>query len=131
MKDKWQILQLLFPKLVFLFPQKWMIPDLQNSNTNLTEFALKSEQGVVVSSMTIACRAGVILASKRMPSIFLAKIMAAIFYFNDNGRLRRERNLYQGGERRSRIRRGARLGELTRLSETPTLQATVKTTKML
>ena len=57
--------------------------------------------------------------------------MAAIFYFNDNGRLRRGRNLYQGGERRSRIRRGARLGELTRLSETPTLQATMKTTKML
>ena len=84
-----------------------------------------------MSSMTIACRAGVILASKRMLSIFLAKIMAAIFYFNDNGRLRRERNLYQGGERRSRIRRGARLRELTRLSETPTLQATMKTTKML
>ena len=31
---------------------------------------------------------------------------AVIFYFNDSERLRRERNLYQGGERRSRIRRG-------------------------
>ena len=31
---------------------------------------------------------------------------AVAFYFNDSERLRRERNLYQGGERRSRIRRG-------------------------
>ena len=32
---------------------------------------------------------------ERVPSIFLAKIMAAIFDFNGSGRLGRERNLYK------------------------------------
>ena len=36
-------------------------------------------------------------ADERVLSIFLAKIMAAIFYFNDSGRLGIERNLYQEG----------------------------------
>ena len=34
---------------------------------------------------------------ERVLSIFLTKIMAAIFDFNGSGRLVRERNLYQGG----------------------------------
>ena len=34
---------------------------------------------------------------ERVLSIFLAKSMAAIFYFNDSGRLGIERNLYQEG----------------------------------
>ena len=34
---------------------------------------------------------------QRVLSIFLAKSMAAIFYFNDSGRLGIERNLYQEG----------------------------------
>ena len=34
---------------------------------------------------------------ERLLSIFLAKSMAAIFYFNDSGRLGIERNLYQEG----------------------------------
>ena len=37
--------------------------------------------------------------------------MAAIFDFNGNGRLGRERNLYQGGCRRSKVRRGVGVGE--------------------
>ena len=36
---------------------------------------------------------------ERVLSIFLAKIVAAIFYFNGSGRLRRERKLYQEGGR--------------------------------
>ena len=42
---------------------------------------------------------------ERVLSIFLTKIMAAAFNFNGSGRLGRERNLYQGGGRRSNIRR--------------------------
>ena len=45
--------------------------------------------------------------------------MAAIFDFNGNGRLGRERNLYQGGCRRSKVRRGVGVGE----DKTPGLQA--------
>ena len=45
--------------------------------------------------------------------------MAAIFDFNGNGRLGRERNLYQGGCRRSKVRRGVGVGE----NKTPALQA--------
>ena len=37
--------------------------------------------------------------------------MAAIFYSNGSGRMGRERNLYQAGERPSRIRRGMGVGE--------------------
>ena len=54
--------------------------------------------------MIIACRAGVILASEI--SNFITNIMAAIFDFNGSGRLGRGINLYQGGGRRSKIRRG-------------------------
>ena len=48
---------------------------------------------------------------ERVLIIFLMKIMAALFDFNDSGRLGRERNLYQGGGRRSIIRRGMWVGE--------------------
>ena len=37
--------------------------------------------------------------------------MAAIFDFNDNRRLGRKRNLYQGGGRWSNMRRGVGVGE--------------------
>lgn len=36
--------------------------------------------------------------------------MAAIFDFNGNGKLGRKRNLYQGGGRRSNMRRGVGVG---------------------
>ena len=49
---------------------------------------------------------------ERVLIIFLMKIMAALFDFNDSGRLGRERNLYQGGGQRSIIRRGMWVGEL-------------------
>ena len=42
---------------------------------------------------------------ERVLSIFLTKIMAAAFNFNGSGKLGSERNLYQGGGRRSNIRR--------------------------
>ena len=48
---------------------------------------------------------------ERVLSIFLTKIMAAIFDFNGSGRLVRERNLYQGGSWQSKIRRGVRVGQ--------------------
>ena len=48
---------------------------------------------------------------ERVPNIFLTKIMAAIFDFNGSGRLTRERNLYQGSGRRSKVRRGVGMGE--------------------
>ena len=48
---------------------------------------------------------------ERVLIIFLMKIMAALFDFNDSGRLGRERNLYQGGSQRSIIRRGMWVGE--------------------
>ena len=35
---------------------------------------------------------------ERELSVFLANILAAIFDFNDSGKLGRERNLYQGGK---------------------------------
>ena len=41
-----------------------------------------------------------------MLSNFIANIMAAIFDFNGSGRLGRGINLYQGGGRRSKIRKG-------------------------
>ena len=40
---------------------------------------------------------------ERVLIIFLMKIMAALFDFNDSGRLGRERNLYQGGGQRSMV----------------------------
>ena len=36
---------------------------------------------------------------ERELSVFLAKILAAIFDFNGSGKLGRETNLYQGGKR--------------------------------
>ena len=48
---------------------------------------------------------------ERALSIFLTKIMAAIFDFNGSGRLVRERNLYQGGSPQSKIRRGVGVGQ--------------------
>ena len=49
--------------------------------------------------------------SERVLSIFLTKVMAAIFDFNGNGRLGREGNLYHGGSRRSKIGRGVGWGK--------------------
>ena len=60
-------------------------------------------------NVCLACRAGVILASE-CSAIPLRKIMAAIFDFNGSGRLGREINLYQGGGRRSKIRRWVGVG---------------------
>ena len=48
---------------------------------------------------------------ERVLSNFITKIMAAIFDNNGSGKLRREINLYQGGGRRSKIRRGVGVGE--------------------
>ena len=48
---------------------------------------------------------------ERVLSIFLTKIMAAIFDFNGSGRLGREGNLYHGGSRRSKIGRGVGWGK--------------------
>ena len=48
---------------------------------------------------------------ERVLSNFITNTMAAIFYFNGSGRLGREINLYQGGCRRSKIRRGVGVGE--------------------
>ena len=48
---------------------------------------------------------------ERALSIFLTKIMAAIFDFNGSGRLGREGNLYHGGSRRSKIGRGVGWGK--------------------
>ena len=42
---------------------------------------------------------------------FTTNIIAAVFDFNGSGRLRREINLYQGGGRRSKIRRGVGVAE--------------------
>ena len=47
---------------------------------------------------------------ERMLIILLTKITAAIFDFNGSGRLGREQNFYQGGGRRSIIRRGVGVG---------------------
>ena len=46
-----------------------------------------------------------------MLSNFITNIMAAIFDFNGSGKLGRGKNLYQGGGRRSKIRRGVGVGE--------------------
>ena len=43
---------------------------------------------------------------ERVLSNFITNIMAAIFDFNGSGRLGRGINLYQGGGRRSKIRKG-------------------------
>ena len=47
---------------------------------------------------------------ERVLSIFLTKIMAAIFDFNGSGRLGREKNLYQEGGWLSKIRGGVEMG---------------------
>ena len=60
-------------------------------------------------NVCLACRAGLILASK-CAVFFLAKITAAICYLNESGRLGRERILYQGGGRQSEIKRGVGVG---------------------
>ena len=49
---------------------------------------------------------------ERVPSIFSAIIMAAIFDVNSNGKLGRERNFYQWGERQSKTRRGVGMGKI-------------------
>lgn len=54
-----------------------------------------------------------------MLSIFTVKTIAAVFDFYNSGKLGRERNLYQGGCRRSKIRRGVGVGE----DKMPALQA--------
>ena len=48
---------------------------------------------------------------ERVLSIFVTKIMAAIFDFNGSGRLGRERNMYHWGSRRSKIGRGVGWGK--------------------
>ena len=48
---------------------------------------------------------------ERVLSGFITKIMAAIFDFNGSERLGREKNLFQGGGRRSKIRKGVGVGE--------------------
>ena len=48
---------------------------------------------------------------ERVLSIFLAKSMAAIFYFNDSERLGIEKNLYQEGGQRSNMWRGVGVGD--------------------
>ena len=58
-------------------------------------------QVVWLTSLQSWCNFG-----KRELSIFVTKIMATIFDFNGSRRLRRERNLYQGGGCQSKIRRG-------------------------
>ena len=58
-------------------------------------------------AMLLARRAGETLASEC--SVF--SITAAISDFNGRGKLERERNLFQGGERWSKIRRGVGVGE--------------------
>ena len=60
-------------------------------------------------SFILACRAGVILASE-CPVFFEVKIIAALFDIYSCKRLGRERNLYQGNERRSLRRRGKGVG---------------------
>ena len=47
----------------------------------------------------------------RVLNNFTTNIVAAFFDFNGSGRLRREINLYQGGGRRSKIRRGVGVAE--------------------
>ena len=47
---------------------------------------------------------------ERVLSIFFAKSMAAIFYFNDSERLGIEKNLYQEGGQRSNMWRGVGVG---------------------
>ena len=56
---------------------------------------------------------------ERVLSNFVTKIMAAIFNFNDSGRLGREINLYQGGVRRSKVGRGVRAGKWRLVSPFP------------
>ena len=56
------------------------------------------------------------LACRASAQYFLNEIMVAIFDFNGIGRLRRVRNLYQGGSRRSKTRRGVRVGECSPFS---------------
>ena len=48
---------------------------------------------------------------ERVLSNFITNIMAAIFDFDGSGRPGREINLYQGGGRRSKLRRGVGVGE--------------------
>ena len=48
---------------------------------------------------------------ERVLGIFLTKIMATTLDFNGSRTLGRERNLYQGGGRRSKIRRGVGVGK--------------------
>ena len=69
---------------------------------------------MILRSREVTCRLAVILARRDFGegvlSIFLRKIMAATFYFSGSRRLGRERNLYQGGGRRSKLRRGVGVG---------------------
>ena len=58
----------------------------------------------------VARGAGVIFG-ERVLSNFITNIMAAIIDFDGSGRLGREINLYQGGGRRSKLRRGVGVGE--------------------
>ena len=67
---------------------------------------------------------------ERVLSNFITNTMAAIFYFNDSGRLGREINLYQGGGGRSKIRSGVGVGEWVFFSlpppPTPTVHSNCK-----
>ena len=56
---------------------------------------------MIHSSLQSRCNFG-----EQVCSVFFVEIMAVIFDFNGSRRLGRERNLYQGGEQWSIIRRG-------------------------
>ena len=68
--------------------------------------------------LLLTCRAGVILTGE------CSVIMAATFNLNGSGTLGRKRNLYQGGGRRSKKRRGVGMGEW-RLPSRPSPYPTV------
>ena len=63
---------------------------------------------------------------ERLISIFLTKIIAAIFSFNGSGRLGRKKNLYQEGGRRREVRVGKQSPLVPPPPPTPTVHCNSK-----
>ena len=111
-KDFFDILYLILPwyhftvscAKLFFYCFRWMVP---YQVQKLKRMELKAKSMFYVNNGSLQSRCNF---CKRVLSYFITNIMATIFDFNGSGRLGREINLYQGGSRWSKIRRGVGVG---------------------
>ena len=108
-EDFFDILYLILPWYhftisFFFYCFRWMVP---YQVQKLKRMELKAKSMFYVNNGSLQSRHNF---GKRVLSYFIKSIMAAIFDFNGSRRLGREINLYQGGSRWSKIRRGVGVG---------------------